>query len=328
LTPEQTPPIALPEVDDHPVLDIAQLTVSYGHRQVLKQLDLRIEAGAIYGLLGPNGAGKTTLIRTICGRIVPTSGTVSIEGLSNRKKSTLRRIGLVPQEIGLYSHLTVRENLQAFGRLSGMSAAETRDAVKWAEDVTRLSERHGERLDILSGGWKRRVNIAAAILHRPALLILDEPTVGVDVDARNELHEVIRDLTHSGMAVLIATHDLDQAETICSSVGFLIDGTIGPAGPPQALIDAEFAGGTVVIIELRRSLTALQRSALLKAGFSTSNGEMTWSIFGDVGDAVSTALSAQLDRLGISAREIRHRKPGLDTLFLQLTRKPAPEPTS
>jgi len=325
LTPEPTLPIALREEDDHPVLDIAQLTVSYGHRQVLKQLDLQIDAGAIYGLLGPNGAGKTTLIRTICGRIVPTSGTVSIEGLSNHRKSTLRRIGLVPQEIGLYSHLTVRENLQAFGRLSGLSATETRDAVKWAEDVTRLSERHGERLDILSGGWKRRVNIAAAILHRPALLILDEPTVGVDVDARNELHDVIRDLTHSGMAVLIATHDLDQAETICSSVGFLIDGTIGPAGPPQALIDAEFGGTAVIIVELRRTLTPLQRSALLKAGFSPSNGEMTWSLFGAMDGAVPTELSAQLDRLGISAREIRHRKPGLDTLFLQLTRKQTPE---
>jgi ABC-2 type transport system ATP-binding protein len=314
------------EVSDDPVLDIAQLTVSYGRRQVLDKLTLKIEAGAIYGLLGPNGAGKTTLIRTICGRIVPTSGTVSIEGRSNRKKSTLRRIGLVPQEIGLFSHLTVRENLQAFGRLSGLSATETREAVEWAEDVTRLSERHGERVDILSGGWKRRVNIAAAILHRPSLLILDEPTVGVDVDARNELHEVIRDLTHAGMAVLIATHDLDQAETICSSVGFLLAGTIVSAGAPQALIDKEFGKRTLVIIELRRPLTAAQRSSLVNAGFTASNGGLTWSILGATDDTISSALSARLDRLGIAAREIRHRKPGLDTLFVQLTRKRG-EPT-
>jgi ABC-2 type transport system ATP-binding protein len=327
LTAVSALPVALRAEPGELVLDISQLTVSYGRRQVLDHLNLKIEPGAIYGLLGPNGAGKTTLIRTICGRIVPTSGIVSIEGRSNRKKSTLRRIGLVPQEIGLYSHLTVRENLQAFGRLSGLSGAETREAVEWAEDVTRLSERHSERLDILSGGWKRRVNIAAAILHRPALLILDEPTVGVDVDARNELHEVIKDLTHSGMAVLIATHDLDQAETICSSVGFLRNGTIAPSGAPQALIDEEFAGRTVVIIELRRQLTASQRNALHKAGFVSSNGEMTWSIFGETDDTVSSALSARLERLGISAREIRHRKPGLDTLFLQLTRKQPAETT-
>ncbi len=319
-------PAGVREVSDDPVLDIAQLTVSYGRRQVLDKLTLKIEAGAIYGLLGPNGAGKTTLIRTICGRIVPTSGTVSIEGRSNRKKSTLRRIGLVPQEIGLFSHLTVRENLQAFGRLSGLSATETREAVEWAEDVTRLSERHGERVDILSGGWKRRVNIAAAILHRPSLLILDEPTVGVDVDARNELHEVIRDLTHAGMAVLIATHDLDQAETICSSVGFLLAGTIVSAGAPQALIDKEFGKRTLVIIELRRPLTAAQRSSLVNAGFTASNGGLTWSILGATDDTISSALSARLDRLGIAAREIRHRKPGLDTLFVQLTRKRG-EPT-
>jgi ABC-2 type transport system ATP-binding protein len=315
-------PAKLPAAVEPLALDIDHLTVSYGRRQVLKQLNLQIEPGSIYGLLGPNGAGKTTLIRTICGRIVPQAGTVSIEGRSNRKKSTLRRIGLVPQEIGLYAHLTVRENLQAFGRLSGLSGAETRDAVDWAEDVTRLSQRHNERLDILSGGWKRRVNIAAAILHHPALLILDEPTVGVDVDARNELHEVIRDLTHAGMAVLIATHDLDQAETICSNVGFLLGGTITTAGSPQGLIDQEFGGRTVVIIELRKPLNAQQRSALQKAGFIASNGDMTWSILGETNDSTSSALSVRLDRLGISTREIRHRKPGLDTLFLHLTRKP------
>jgi len=327
LTPVAAMPVAVRAEPREPVLDISQLTVSYGRRHVLDHLDLVIEPGAIYGLLGPNGAGKTTLIRTICGRIVPHAGTISIEGRSNRKKSTLRRIGLVPQEIGLYMHLTVRENLEAFGRLSGLSGAETRAAVDWAADVTRLSERRNERLDILSGGWKRRVNIAAAILHRPALLILDEPTVGVDVDARNELHEVIRDLTHSGMAVLIATHDLDQAETICSSVGFLLQGTIATAGAPQALIDREFGGRTVVIIELRRPLTAQQRGALHKAGFMASNGDMTWSILGETNDTTSSALSMRLDRLGIATREIRHRKPGLDTLFLQLTRKPLAEAT-
>jgi ABC-2 type transport system ATP-binding protein len=315
-------PVPLRAAAESHALDINQLTVSYGRRQVLNHLNLQIEPGSIYGLLGPNGAGKTTLIRTICGRIVPQSGTVSIEGRSNRKKSTLRRIGLVPQEIGLYSHLTVQENLEAFGRLSGLSGAETRDAVAWAADVTRLSQRHNERLDILSGGWKRRVNIAAAILHHPALLILDEPTVGVDVDARNELHEVIRDLTHAGMAVLIATHDLDQAETICSSVGFLLGGTIVTAGAPQALIDQEFGGRTVVIIELRKPLNAQQRGALQKAGFIASNGDMTWSILGETNDSTSSALSVRLDRLGIATREIRHRKPGLDTLFLHLTRKP------
>lgn len=320
-------PTVLPAETGEPVLSILGLTVTYGRRQVLDRLSLSIEPGAIYGLLGPNGAGKTTLIRTICGRILPQAGTVSIEGRSNRKKSTLRRIGLVPQEIGLYSHLTVRENLQAFGRLSGLPATATREAVAWAEDVTRLSERHGERLDILSGGWKRRVNIAAAILHRPALLILDEPTVGVDVDARNELHGVIKDLTHSGMAVLIATHDLDQAETICSSVGFLRNGRIAPSGAPQELIDQEFAGRTVLIIELRRELTPPQRNALHKAGFVPSHGEMTWSIFRTADDTVLSSLSTQLERLGISAREIRQRKPGLDTLFLQLTRKQPTETT-
>lgn len=310
----------LPE-DGVPVLDIAQLSVGYRGRQVLDRLDLEIPAGAIYGLLGPNGAGKTTLIRTICGRIKPKSGRISIEGQPNQRKSTLRRVGLVPQEIGLYTHLTVRENLMTFGRLSGLSAADTEEAVKWTERVTRLAERHDQRVSTLSGGWKRRVNIAAAVLHKPALLILDEPTVGVDVDARNELHGVIGDLTRHGMAVLIATHDLDQAETICSRVGFLRNGRIAPAGSPAALLEEAFGSKMLVLVELRRPLLDSQRHILIKAGFEPTNDEMTWSILGNGDNGVSGSLTSRFERLGIDVREIRHRRPGLDALFLKLTRK-------
>ena len=306
-----------------PVLDVRGLEVSYRDRQVLKGLDLSIEKGAVVGLLGPNGAGKTTLIRTICGRVRPDHGSVSIEGRPNRQRASLNRLGLVPQEIGLYPHLTVRENLEAFARLSGLDAASSREAVDWALDVARLSTRSGDRIAILSGGWKRRANIAAAILHNPALLILDEPTVGVDVDARHDLHELIGQLAREGMGVLIATHDLEQAETICSRVGFLLDGRIELTGSPQELIDAHFGTEAVIVIELRQVPTDAQRAALTRAGFTPSNAAMSWTIYGKADDAVVSNLSVRLDRLGINAREIRHRKPGLDTLFLKLARQSA-----
>jgi ABC-2 type transport system ATP-binding protein len=303
------------------VLDVTALTVRYREREVLRGLDLRIESGEIFGLLGPNGAGKTTLIRTICGRIRPRTGQVIVAGRPNRQRASLRQIGLVPQEIALYGHLTAHENLVAFGRLSGLSSRATREAIAWAAEATRLSTRLDERVEVLSGGWKRRVNIAAAILHHPQLLILDEPTVGVDVEARNELHEVIHTLSHSGMGVMIATHDLDQAETLCTNVGFLRDGVIAPRGTPRQLIEATFGDHKEIIVELRRPLSPDQRQVLTRSGFTAGNADMSWSILGDEGQNQAGEISARLARLDIDLREIRVREPGLDSLFVHLAQR-------
>lgn len=307
-------------------LSISGLNVRYGDRDVLRKLDLTILKGEIYGLLGPNGAGKTTLIRTICGRITPAAGTVTVAGFP-RGKLALRQIGLVPQEIALYSHLTVFENLQAFGRLSGLSAAATKSAIEWASEAADLTSRLKDRIEILSGGWKRRVNIAAAILHRPSLLVLDEPTVGVDVDARNGLQEVIKQLSHTGMAVLIATHDLDQAETICTSVGFLRNGSVAPQGQPRQLVHEAFGTQRELIVELRETPGPSQTEALQRSGFSPYNAGRSWMVMGQFDDQAVAQLSASLDKAGISTREVRMRSPGLDRLFVHLTRKPAPDMT-
>ena len=299
-------------------LQISGLHVRYGARPVLKGLDLQIAAGEIYGLLGPNGAGKTTLIRTICGRIRPFSGSIAVAG-SPLVRASLRRLGLVPQEIALYPHLTIRENLEVLGRLSGLSRTALRAALDWAIDAADLVSRLDDRVEILSGGWKRRANIAAAILHHPALLILDEPTVGVDVDARNGLHDVILQLSRTGMGVLLATHDLDQAETLCSRVGFLRNGVVAPQGEPRHLIQAMFQGRKEIILELRQPPSGAQASLLVKAGFVAGNGDLTWTMLGTTGGSSQVELSAALDRAGMGVREVRFREPGLDSLFLSLT---------
>lgn len=302
-------------------LIIADLRVRYGDREVLRGLNLNVAAGEIYGLLGPNGAGKTTLIRAICGRLRPVAGHVTVAGFPAGREA-LRRIGLVPQEIALYAHLTVEENLEVFGRLSGMNSATTKAAVKWASEAAHLTDRLADRIDILSGGWKRRVNIAAGILHRPALLILDEPTVGVDADARNSLQEVIQQLSRTGMAVLLATHDLDQAETICATVGFLRSGAVTLQGPPRALIDRAFGEQQEIFVELRQSPSPSQLLTLRQTGLSASSSGLTWSMLGRASAGSAAELSFVLDQAGIATREIRLRKPGLDSLFLQLSRSP------
>lgn len=304
----------------HAALSISGLQVRYGQRDVLRGLTLSIAPGEIYGLLGPNGAGKTTLIRTICGRVRPIGGSVSVAG-QNLGRAALRRIGLVPQEIALYGHLTVRENLETFGRLSGMRGDDTRAAIAWASQAADLVGRMNDRVEILSGGWKRRVNIAAAILHRPSLLILDEPTVGVDVEARNGLHEVVHELSQTGMAVLLTTHDLDQAETICNTVGFLRNGTVAPQGHPRTLVDEAFGTQREIILELRQVATAEQADVLKSAGFSSFNGGLSWALLGQATEETSAELSASLSRAGIDAREVRVRAPGLDRLFLRLSQQ-------
>ncbi|WP_127754080.1 ABC transporter ATP-binding protein [Devosia sp. 1566] len=302
-------------------LQVQALRISYGKRQVLNGVDLVVNAGEIFGLLGPNGAGKTTLIRSICGRCKPDAGQISIAGKVGRGRDVRRQIGLVPQEIALYPHLTARENLLVFGRLMGLSAAEAKAAVVWASAATHIEARLADQVGILSGGWKRRVNIAAAILHRPALLILDEPTVGVDVEARNHLHEVIAELAGAGMGVLLATHDLDQAETICSRVGFLRGGVIGPQGATRALVDEVFQGRQQIIVELRRAPTPEQIDFLNQRGFEPVQAAMIWSRMSGATPIPAADLAKWLANAGIETRELRLREPGLDSLFLHLSRQ-------
>lgn len=299
-------------------LAIDGLTVSYRSRQVLDGLRLEIGAGEIFGLLGPNGAGKTTLIRTICGRVLPQAGRVEVAG--RHGKDRLHQIGLAPQELALYPHMSVQENLEVFGRLSGIAKSDIRERVIWASEAAHVAERLHERIEVLSGGWKRRVNIAAAILHRPALLILDEPTAGVDIEARNRLHEVVANLSHDGMGVLLATHDLDQAETLCTRVGFLQGGQLAMQGTPRQLIRDVFGERKEVIVELRQAPAQNHCDLLSQAGFVQQDGGTSWVLLSASAHPHLERLAEALTKAGLELREIRLREPGLQSLFLQVVR--------
>ncbi len=309
---------ALPAANDvPPALHVGPLAVSYGDQPVLKGLQLVVGRGEIFGLLGPNGAGKTTLIRAICGRLRSSAGDIFISGRSNRERRALRRIGLVPQEIALYPHLTARENLMAFGRLSGLSRRDTSRAMEFAMRATRITRRVDDPVHSLSGGWKRRVNIAAALVHRPTLLILDEPTVGVDIDARNTLHSVIRDLSHAGLAVLLATHDLDQAQTLCDRVGFLRDGVLSPVGSPAALLWAAFADRRELHVDLYEPASDETRAMMRRLRFAEHPSGLEWSRMISASTHRQAELTEALHETKLRIKEVRFREPGLDSLFLR-----------
>ncbi len=299
-------------------LEIRDLSACYGDRKILRRVNMRIERGEIFGLFGPNGAGKTTLVRAVCGRLKPYEGTIMIGGKAIRH-GVARQIGLVPQEIALYPHLTILENLQVFGRLSGLGATETKDAIGEVIKHTALAGRLQERVEVLSGGWKRRVNIAAAILHRPALLILDEPMVGVDIDARITLQNVILKLRDSGVGILLITHDLQQAETMCTQVGFLHKGGIEPQGAPRALLDLAFDGQHEIIIETQLPVSVDDEVVLRERGFSPVEGGQCWSV---ISNSPLHEITEHLEQSGLATKEVRFRKPGLDSLFLHLADQP------
>lgn len=310
--------------ESHPVLSVDQLNVNYRARPVLKNLDLTIDPGEIFGLLGPNGAGKTTLIRTICARIKPASGKILIGGKEHSQRQALRQIGLVPQEIALYPHMTARENLMVFARLAGLSHAQALDALDYAIEACKLTYQVDDYVHTLSGGWKRRANLAAAILHRPTLLILDEPTVGVDIDARNALHGVIKDLSADRLAVLLATHDMDQAETLCGSVGFLHDGALAPVGNPAQLLHTAYGERQEVLVRLREPASPEVCKMLSDLGFSNDRNKLERRQLLKITAAQQTRLTKMLEASPLRIREIRFRKPGLDLLFLKIKNEQHP----
>lgn len=204
-----------------------QVTKRYRSLLAVDGLSLAMAPGEVFGLLGPNAAGKTTVVGMAAGLLEPDTGRVEIVGLGRPTDPAVRsRIGIAPQNVALYDELTGRENLSLFGRLYGLRGAALHESVDRAMVFTGLAERASDRVRTYSGGMKRRLNIAAALVHRPAVILLDEPTVGVDPQSRNAIFDHIRALRSEGCTVLLTTHYMDEAERLCDRVGVLDHGRL------------------------------------------------------------------------------------------------------
>ncbi|MFO8154634.1 MAG: ABC transporter ATP-binding protein [Thiohalospira sp.] len=212
--------------DDDPVLLLKGVHFAYPDRPVLCGVDLRLRPGSIHGLLGPNGAGKTTLFRLITGRLRPDSGTIRLLGHPPEVGTVRRHLGWVPQTPAIYPHLTVRENLEAFARLWRIPRASIEQRVADALTAGQLEQRADDRVAHLSGGYQQRVNIAVALVPHPRLLLLDEPTSGVDSEARAAIQDVLLRQAASGTALLLTTHDSEEAERLCDHFSRLEGGRL------------------------------------------------------------------------------------------------------
>jgi len=216
-------------------LEIRDLSKSFGDRRALDGVDLSLSPSEILGLLGPNGAGKTTLVRSVAGRVNPERGSVRVLGFdaSDGRARSVR--GWVPQEIALYALLSPRENLWTFGRYQGLTGAPLESGIRSSLDWIGLADRADEKTDKLSGGMKRRLNIAAGTIHGPRVLLLDEPTVGVDPQSRSAIFRNLEALKTGGKALVYTTHYMEEAERLCDRIVIMDHGKVIASGDPDQL---------------------------------------------------------------------------------------------
>lgn len=231
------------------MLRLSNVRKSYGSLVAVDDLSLELRPGEVFGLLGPNGAGKSTTVNLAVGLLQPDSGEVSVNGNGSPARPEVRaKIGVAPQSLALYEELTGEENLYFFGKLQGLSGSPLADSVRKALELVGLTDRAKDRLKKYSGGMKRRLNLAVAVLHDPPLMLLDEPTVGVDPQSRNAIFENILDLKRRGRTIVYTTHYMEEAQRLCDRVGIIDHGKLLALDNVDKLIEAH-GGKSVVKVE-------------------------------------------------------------------------------
>lgn len=235
---KQTGPIHLPS-DGRPVeVQVMNLVKHFGKHEAVKGVSFTIGKGEIFGLLGPNGAGKSTTINMMCGYLEPTSGDTLVDGMSISKEplKVKRVLGVVPQEIALYKDLNSLENLEFFGQIYNISARQRKERAAEVLHLVGLYDRRREPLKNFSGGMQRRINMATAMIHQPLFLMMDEPTVGVDPQSRENIFDTIEKLRDQGTTILYTTHYMEEAERLCNHIAIMDSGTIIAMGTLQQLL--------------------------------------------------------------------------------------------
>lgn len=220
-----------------------QVEQVYGKKQVLSDINLTIEQGCIYGILGPSGCGKTTLVKAMAGILEPTAGSVQVLGKAMPNLAVMNGIGYMTQSDALYQNLSGVENLEFFGALYGLKKKELQAAIVRALDLVKLTEAQHNLVSSYSGGMKRRLSLAAAILHQPRILILDEPTVGIDPVLRRQIWQALYDMVAHGTTVIVTTHVMDEADR-CFQLMMMRDGMVLETGSPEA-IKKKYGVGTI-----------------------------------------------------------------------------------
>ncbi len=305
------------------ILEVKDLVKNYGDFQAVKGVSFNIEQGEIFSLLGPNGAGKTTTISMLSTLYTPTSGDATIAGHSITKKpmDVRNAIGVVPQDLALYEDLTARENLIFWGQMYGLSGSALKSRVEEVLEQIGLVDKAKDRVKTYSGGMKRRVNIGVGLLHKPRLLFMDEPTVGIDPQSRRAILDTVKDLNKKGMTVLYTTHYMEEAEELSNRVGIIDHGELIAIGTQKELTKQVGETETLVLHigenEDPKALVTSFKSIKEVLEANVINNEI--SVITPSAKDVLASVVTKANERGIKIHSIDIREPNLEAVFLHLT---------
>jgi ABC-2 type transport system ATP-binding protein len=306
-----------------PLVAINGLVKKYGERVAVQDVSFSIEEGEIFGLLGPNGAGKTTTLSILSTLFIPDEGIVTISGhdIVREARQVKRLIGSVPQELALYPTLSAWDNLAFFGRIYGLQGSELKGRVTTVLALVGLSDRAADAVQTFSGGMKRRLNIAAGLIHKPRILFLDEPTVGVDPQSRNFIFEHVERLNEEGMTIVYTTHYMEEAERLCDRVAIMDQGRVLALDTTKGLID--MLGGGVIYLGLSQaSLESLLPAVRALAHVSTvAQEDGRFKIETKNARLALLELIELCNAHNVSILSLEMLEPNLESVFLHLTGK-------
>ncbi|HOD47666.1 MAG TPA: ABC transporter ATP-binding protein [Opitutaceae bacterium] len=303
-----------------PLLQIDHLAKAYGPVRAVQDISFSVHPGEIYGLLGPNGAGKTTTISMVSGLLVPDGGSISIAGrpLAADPQAAKRLMGVVPQELALYEELSAAENLEFWGRLAGLDTKTARSRTAEILAALTLSDRARDPVKTFSGGMKRRVNLGCALLHRPKLILLDEPTVGIDPQARLNILEFVRSLRADGVGVLYTTHYLEEAESLCDRIGIVDHGRMHAEGTLRELQE-RLGGQRLFVLEGQWTGAEPDTWPGLRQHYRVLQHTDRQLVVAALDERDPADCLRELLALPVRAENVTLKRPSLNDVFLHLT---------
>jgi ABC-2 type transport system ATP-binding protein len=300
------------------MLTVSDLHKNFGARAAVDGVSFTLEQGETFGLLGPNGAGKSTTIHMLCGVLRPDAGQVKIDGLADPTQPKVReRLGVAPQSLSLYEDLSAEENLAFFGRCYAMPAAKLKERVDWCLGFAGLADRRRDSVGTFSGGMKRRLNLACALVHDPQVLFLDEPTVGIDPQSRNHLLENIESLARQGRTILYTTHYMEEAERLCRRVAVMDQGKILALDTVAGLI-GKYGGQAIVEAEIAPSVPVDQWQQKLEALLGPGRCKLDGNRLRFPSDR-PLPEAQRVTEAGFELATVRIHRPDLEAVFLTLT---------
>lgn len=302
-------------------LELWDLRKEFGNTVAVDGISFSVQQGEVFGLLGPNGAGKSTTISMLCGLLTPTAGKIYLKGkeVTRTSQEIKKVLGLVPQDVALYPSLTARENLTFWGKMYGLSGSVLAERVDEALEYCGLSDRAKDRIETYSGGMKRRINIGAALLHKPELLIMDEPTVGIDSQSRTHILDTVLRLNAEGVTVIYTSHYMEEVEHLCSRVAIMDRGKVLALGTKEELAKMVGDADKIEIAVGESVVPALKEIEAIPEVQSVSDGSGVVTVLVKQGHERLPQILEVLLRAGVKVRSVNITEPNLESVFLSLT---------